>query len=66
MDFDLSVIIPVRNEEGNIAVTLDNLERSLDIKHETIVVNDYSVDNTERVVRDLIENQRYTNVMKIG
>jgi len=61
MDFDLSVIIPVRNEEKNIIATLENLEGSLDINHEVIVVNDYSVDSTKRIVGDLANN-RYANV----
>jgi len=60
MDFDLAVIIPVRNEEENITATLENLQKSLDINHEVVVVNDYSVDNTKKIVEDLM--QIYKNV----
>jgi glycosyltransferase involved in cell wall biosynthesis len=60
MSFDLSVIIPARNEQDNISATLDNLEKTLDMNHEVIVVNDYSVDRTRNVVEDLMK--RYPNI----
>ena len=58
---NLSVIIPARNEEKNIIATLENLEKSLNINHEVVVVDDYSVDSTKRIVEDLANN-RYVNI----
>ncbi len=52
----LSVIIPARNEERNIASTLRGLIKELEssrIDHEIIVVNDGSTDNTEQVLKQL-------------
>lgn len=52
-DFKLTVIIPVRNEEQNIGVLLNDLrQQTLDKRHlEVIVVNDASTDATEAIVR---------------
>ena len=52
----LSVIIPAHNEEGSIAATVVPLVAILEsenIAHEIVVVNDYSTDGTENVLRDL-------------
>lgn len=49
----LSVVIPARNEAGNIGLTLDNLRRRLtleNIPYEIIVVNDGSTDSTPEEV----------------
>jgi len=52
----LSVVIPARNEEGNIAETVQNLEAALReaaIVHEILVINDNSTDGTERILATL-------------
>jgi len=58
-DFKLSVIIPVRNEEQNIGVLLNDLrQQTLDKRHlEVIVVNDASTDATEAIVRAFEDEQ---------
>lgn len=56
----LSVIIPAYNEEDNIADVIGRLEKSLDIPHELIVVNDHSCDNTAKRVKEL--SARYPNL----
>lgn len=50
----LSVIIPARNEEKNIAVLLNALSRQSYPRDyfEVIVVDDFSMDSTARIVRD--------------
>lgn len=59
--FEVSVIIPAYNEEEGIASTLRNIaEMGLDKKYEIIVVNDGSVDNTAKIVKD------YANVKLIS
>ncbi|MCX7796572.1 MAG: glycosyltransferase family 2 protein [bacterium] len=47
--FDISVIIPARNEEHNIGKILKTLERQSYKPREIIIVNDNSTDNTELV-----------------
>lgn len=59
---DLSVVIPARNEAGNIGVTLDELTQRLDreaLGYELIVVDDGSTDRTVDEVRSR-QDQRPT------
>jgi dolichol-phosphate mannosyltransferase len=52
----LSVVIPAHDEEGHIADTVEGVARALqdaNIRHEILVVNDNSVDQTETIVRAL-------------
>jgi dolichol-phosphate mannosyltransferase len=55
MSEKLSIVIPAYNEEKNIAKCINELQATLRDKHEIpyeiIVVNDYSTDHTEEVVR---------------
>ena len=45
---EISIVIPVRNEAGNIDQLIQEIEKSLKSKkYEIIYVNDGSVDNTE-------------------
>jgi dolichol-phosphate mannosyltransferase len=63
----LSIVIPAHNEEGSIAPTLHALEMALNeikIDHETIVVNDHSLDRTEEILKELCNEYpslRYVN-----
>lgn len=47
--FNVSIIIPARNEEHNIGKILETLERQSYRPYEIIIVNDNSTDNTELV-----------------
>ncbi|MBV9376795.1 MAG: glycosyltransferase family 2 protein, partial [Alphaproteobacteria bacterium] len=52
----LSVVMPARNEEGQIADTIESLAVALqdaNIRYEILVVNDNSADRTEAIVRAL-------------
>jgi dolichol-phosphate mannosyltransferase len=52
----LSVVIPAHNEEGHIAATVEGVAATLEeanIRYEILVVNDNSVDQTEKIVRGL-------------
>lgn len=63
----LSIIIPARDEEGGIEHTVKVFNKSLldqKIKHEILVVNDHSKDQTERILKRLqkeIKGVRYIN-----
>ncbi len=64
---DLSVVIPAHNEALGIENTVREISNELlkeKIKHEILVVNDHSKDNTEAVLKKLskdIPNLRYVN-----
>jgi dolichol-phosphate mannosyltransferase len=52
----LSVVIPAHNEEGHIRGTVEGIVTTLEeakIRFEILVVNDNSVDGTEKISRDL-------------
>jgi dolichol-phosphate mannosyltransferase len=51
----LSVVVPAHNEEGHIRDTLEDIVLALEearIRYEILVVNDNSVDRTEKFVLD--------------
>ena len=55
----LSVIIPAKDEEGNIEATIRNVNNVLvsnNIEHEIIVINDHSRDSTLKILNRLKEN----------
>jgi dolichol-phosphate mannosyltransferase len=64
---NLSVVVPVHNEEGSIAATVEQLIRTLTaerIDHEILVVNDSSTDRTEAILQELCDvhpTLRYAN-----
>lgn len=45
----ISIIVPARNEEGNIPALLASLQSELDSLHEVIIVDDSSTDDTARL-----------------
>ena len=50
---EFTIVIPAYNEEAVIEDTLRDIEKKLAIPHQTIVVNDYSRDDTPRIVERL-------------
>jgi glycosyltransferase involved in cell wall biosynthesis len=57
---DLTIVIPVHNEEENLAFTITNLENNVKTPHLILIVNDHSSDGTIQVVNTLSE--RYPNI----
>ncbi len=52
----MSVVIPARDEEGNIATTVEGLHQELvasEVPHEIVVVDDGSTDRTWEILQDL-------------
>ena len=57
----LSIIIPAKNEEGNLEGTIKEINNILlknNIQHEIIVINDHSSDNTLKILNLLKNNIR--------
>ena len=70
MSPDLTILIPVRDEEENVKIISDKIETEIsNSNYELIFVNDYSQDNTVSVIEELqLKNNkiRYVNNQKKG
>ena len=62
----LSIIIPVFNEEDQIKITLNKLLKIKKIikDFEIILINDFSTDKTENIIKNYIINKKYINLYK--
>lgn len=49
----LSVLVPARNEQENIAATLDSVLASHSVDFEIVVLDDHSTDRTAEIVREI-------------
>ena len=59
----LSIIIPVRNEEILVTKIIDQLESKLkSLSYEIVFINDFSTDNTLKVVTELVKNKPEVNI----
>lgn len=63
----LSIIIPVYNAEKHIEKCLDSLIfQTLKEKIEIIIVNDGSIDNSEKVIKEYIKKHEFNNISYYG
>ena len=70
MSPELSILIPVRDEEENVKIISGKIENEIkNSNYELLFVNDYSKDNTVKIIEDIkIQNNkiRYINNKKKG
>ena len=70
MNKDLTILIPVRDEEENVKIiSREIIDKILCKNYEILFVNDFSQDRTEEVILDLMKNEvsiRYINNQKKG
>lgn len=53
-DREISIVIPIYNEEGNIKPLVTSIEQACrDLKHETILVDDGSTDQTPHEIKEI-------------
>lgn len=64
MKINLSIIIPAKNEEKSILLTLKSLRSSVRTPHEIIIINDRSSDNTESIVKKYIGRNKNVSLIK--
>lgn len=63
----LSVVVPFFNEEGNVAILVERIDKELAVlneKFEIICVDDGSTDNTFNVLREIAEEYQAVKVIK--
>lgn len=61
LDMKISLIIPAYNEEGNIKEIYDQMTKTMkeiNYDYEIIFINDGSIDNTEKCIIDIFENDK--------
>ena len=59
----LTIIIPIRNEEFLIKKIVGQLQSKLKIiPYEIIFINDFSTDNTAKIIKDLIKTETQINI----
>ena len=70
MNKDLTILIPVRDEEENVKIISKEITDKIFCKnYEILFVNDFSQDRTEDVILDIMKNEasiRYINNQKKG
>lgn len=62
----LSIIVPAYNEEKTISTILDKVlevELIQNIEKEILIINDFSSDNTEKVISNYIKNHKNTKLI---
>jgi glycosyltransferase involved in cell wall biosynthesis len=60
----VSILIPARNEEANIGNLLEALRKMENKNFEIIVCNDHSTDNTEEIVKKMIELENRVQIIQ--
>lgn len=61
---EISIVIPVYNEENNILEAMRRIQTFMSLKNqpwECLIVNDGSTDRTEKMVREALASQAYPN-----
>ena len=64
-EFDITFFVPCYNEEKNIQNTINTLISSLkkfNLKFEIIIVDDCSTDNTNKIIKEIIESNIDLNI----
>ena len=59
----IAVVVPCYNEESQIEMVVKNMPEFVD---RIVVVNDFSKDKTETVVKSLINNKAYVSLTEIN
>ena len=66
---DISLVVPVYNESGNIKLFLTAVEdvfNSINLTHEIIFINDGSTDNTLAVLTDALANNPHLRIIDLS
>ncbi len=62
----ISIIIPVFNEQTtieNILLVLKNLKLEFKLQKQIVIVNDFSTDNSEQLIKKFIENNKELDIL---
>ncbi len=59
---DLTIIIPVKNEENNISNIVDSINSKIKVNYEILFIDDFSTDNTANVIKNF---QNENNKIKL-
>jgi len=57
-DIDLTILIPVKNEEKNIIPTINRIEKKININYEILFVDDFSNDETKKIINKISKQKK--------
>ncbi|MCH7409167.1 glycosyltransferase [Belliella sp. DSM 111904] len=60
-DYQATMLVPFRNEEGNLRLIFESVERQIIRPMEVIWIDDHSEDRSIALLEDLIKNSTYTS-----
>ena len=64
---ELSIIVPILNEEKNINVLYDKIKENLKkVKYEIIFVNDGSIDNTDKIIEKIHKKDKNVKLISFS
>ncbi|MDB9773933.1 glycosyltransferase family 2 protein [bacterium] len=58
LNTDLTILIPVKNEEKNVIHIINEIENKIKINYEILFVNDFSTDRTYELIEDLKNDKK--------
>ena len=59
---DLTIIIPVKNEENNILNIVDSINSKIKVDYEILFIDDFSTDNTKNVVKKFSSKKKFVKI----
>tara|TARA_B100000123_G_scaffold254837_1_gene216828 strand:+ start:176 stop:883 length:708 start_codon:yes stop_codon:yes gene_type:complete len=61
---DLTIIIPVKNEENNILNIVDSINSKIKVDYEILFIDDFSTDNTTNVIKNFQSENNKIKLIK--
>lgn len=62
-DQTITIVIPVRNEEGSIIRTLESIRKKVKVPYQVIIVDGCSTDQTVNLIKDYIKKNKNVQVI---
>ena len=61
---DLTIVIPVKNEESNISKMIFTIQKEIKISYEILFIDDFSNDETYKIIMEFKKTNPEVNVIK--
>ena len=61
---DLTIVIPVKNEESNIGKMIFTIQKEIKVSYEILFIDDFSNDETYKIITEFQKTNPKINVIK--